>query len=121
MKVIGTRVQQIDLVISANTDDYNVFTSAGSPTEIVALTLTVNSGIVVRDTDGVSGGINFGTGWIGGSSFKLVNNGGVRGLGGTGGNGATGYGVNGSPGTGGSEAIRLQGLNVIMLVVDYYA
>lgn len=69
--------RSINLTISSNQAAlYTIFTSAGSPTDPVAVEVTVNSGVILQ------AGIRTGTGWASGSSIKLINNGTIAGTGG---------------------------------------
>lgn len=68
----------IDLVISANqTSLYNIFTSAGSPTDPVAVTVTINTGVVLRAA------LTTGGTWAAGSTITIYNNGTIAGIGGS--------------------------------------
>lgn len=66
------------LTISATqTVQYNIFTSAGSPTVATEVILTINTTIVCR------AGVTTSSGWPAGSSITIVNNGTIAGIGGT--------------------------------------
>ena len=100
------------LVISADTANYNIFTSAGSPTYPVAVTLTINASINVYSTSTATYALDTGTGWATGSTITIANSGKIIGKGGAGGNGA--YWVASvnyagpTVGAGGGPALRLQ-------------
>jgi hypothetical protein len=78
--------RHIDLVVSSHTYAYNVFTAAGSPTDAVDITLTINSGIYFNGVSGalpagsaillVNKGILFGASGIGGGSDLAGTDGG---------------------------------------------
>lgn len=94
----------VNLTISANTQNYNVFTAAGSPTSPVAVTLTINAGVLVGSATTASPAMDTGT-FPATSTLTIINNGkiiGAGGNGGAGGDGASdsswGIGTMGSPG-----------------------
>lgn len=77
----------INLTISANTDNYNIFTAAGSPAGDTAVTVTINSGVTVYGWEGTippPPAFDTGTGWAAGSTLTLINNGTILGAGGIG-------------------------------------
>lgn len=79
----------VNLTISANTKNYNIFSSKGGTyvagrTDII---LTINSGIVVGSTSTATYSLDTGTGWDAGDTISIVNNGYIAGKGGTGGRG----------------------------------
>lgn len=84
-------VTNVNLTISANTSNYNIFTAAGSPSGPANVTVTVNSGIIVYGT-GIQDAMTTGSGWASGSTITLVNNGIISGYAGNG--GATNAGPN---------------------------
>lgn len=108
----GSSATVINLTVAANTSVYNIFTAAGSPSGPAAVTVTVNSGVVVRGTGtGTFVGMDTGTGWAPGSTLALVNNGTIAGAPGQGGffsaNGIASnvtYGANGGDGGTGLRA-----------------
>jgi len=104
----------IILNITADTDEYNIFTSAGSPALPVSVLVNVASGVVVGSTSTSNPAMDTGTGWHSQSQLFMTNDGLIAGAGGTGGIG--GNVVKGDPpscgvasaGTAGGDAINLQ-------------
>lgn len=88
----------IYLTISADTQNYNIFTAAGSPASAVNVQVTINEGVVVGSASTASGAIDTGA-FPSGSYIRIVNRGSIIGRGGNGGNGG---GTTSSP-TGGSN------------------
>lgn len=76
---------KIPLTISANTNNYNLFSAAGSPTYPAVIVVTINSGIEVGSTSTGSPSFTTGTGWNAATTLKLINNGNIHGQGGNGG------------------------------------
>ena len=102
----------INLTIASDTADYNVFTAAGSPAYRANIVLTINSGVNVYASSTGVYALTTGTGWVGGSSIRLVNNGRIIGRGGNGGDGgnafqSTPWVTVGNPGTAGGNAMLL--------------
>jgi len=93
----------IALTIASNYGTgYNIFAQAGYPTDAVDVTLTINSGIDVYSDQGQHVTVlTTGTGWVAGSTIKIVNNGYILGCGGVGGDGA-------ADGSAGYQAIDLR-------------
>ena len=87
----------VNLTISSNTQDYNIFTAAGSPSTPAAVTLTINSGVTVGSTSTSTAALTTGS-FPSGSTITIVNNGTIVGKGGVGGAGNYGDGVAGAPG-----------------------
>ena len=81
----------INLTIASDTADYNVFTAAGSPAYRANIVLTINSGVNVYASSTAVYALTTGTGWVGGSSIQLINNGKIIGRGGAGGMGGAAY------------------------------
>ena len=107
--LVGGGIPPVNLTISSNTNNYNIFTSAGSPTYPVAVVLTINSGINVSSTSTSTYSLDTGTGWATGSTITIANSGKIIGKGGDGGAGGAGniYGSNsGSAGGNGGPALR---------------
>lgn len=101
-------ITPINLTISASANNVNLFTLAGSPAGIVALTVTINAGVVVGSTSTASPALTTGSGWAAGSTITIVNNGTVEGMGGAGGAGAPGTAdANGAAGQIGGDALQL--------------
>lgn len=88
LKVGGTWrevfTKTITLTISANTNDYNIFTEAGSPTSPVNVEVTINGGVTVGATSTSNAAIDTGT-LPAGSYVTITNNGDIIGAGGAGG------------------------------------
>jgi len=89
------------LLITTNTFNYNIFTSAGSPTEPVRVTVTINSGIIVGSTDTSIPALTI-ENFAGGSRVTIINNGVIVGRGG---NGGAGFSTSGTSGKNGGTAI----------------
>ena len=99
----------INLVISADTTNYNIFSNKGG-TYIAGksdITVTVNSGIKVGSTSTSTVAMDTGTGWTTGDTITIVNNGYIVGMGGAGGAGSAGGAGNTNGGAGG-DALLLQ-------------
>lgn len=76
----------IDVTISTTqTSQVNLFTLAGSPTNVVTVNLTINGGVVLQR------GLIQGTGWDPASVCNIDNNGTIAGLGGRGRSGGDSY------------------------------
>jgi hypothetical protein len=112
--MFANTLRVVTLTISAAAADYNIYTQAGSPSDKVAVTLTINTGISVTSTDvpptsafaaSSYWGLTTGTGWVDGSTIRIVNNGTIWGAGGAGGTGGDPT-VN-MDGTSGGHAILL--------------
>lgn len=80
-----SKTVNVNLTISANTSNYNIFTAAGSPAVPANVTVTVNPGIFVYGTSTATPALSTGSGWAVGSTITLVNNGNIIGSGGIGG------------------------------------
>lgn len=116
--LVGGR-RRIALVIASSISAsgvpaYNIYTAAGSPTDTVEVTLTINAGADVGPrgsfTTPTVPTMTTGSGWASGSTILIVNRGRILGTGGRGGNGATAIAstsVAGSPGTAGAPALEL--------------
>ncbi|MBC7419720.1 MAG: hypothetical protein H7328_03235, partial [Bdellovibrio sp.] len=96
----------VNLTIAANTNNYNIFTAAGSPVAAVAVTVTINSGVVVGSSSTGSTSMVTGT-FPSGSTITIINNGSILGAGGSGSNGGGGGG-NGGTGSAGGPAFLAQ-------------
>jgi hypothetical protein len=100
----------INLIISSNTQNYNIFANKGL-TYIPGksdVTVTINSGVVVGSALTSSFAMDTGTGWTSGDTINIVNNGTIVGAGGNGGNApAGGTNASGTDGAGGGTALRL--------------
>jgi hypothetical protein len=100
----------IDLFISANTYNYDVYTnrsplySAGN----TDLTLTIDPGVTVGSTSTPASALLVPNAFNPGDTVTIINNGIIQGMGGGGGNGSSSTPVTGSPGGGGGNAVLLQ-------------
>jgi hypothetical protein len=78
---------EVNLVISADTDNYDIYANRGG--SYVAgesdVTLTINSGVVVGSTSIATNALQTGSSWTAGDTITIVNNGTVTGKGGNGG------------------------------------
>lgn len=74
----------VNLVISSDTLDYNIFTEVGSPTDPVNVVLTIEENVVVGSSDVTQPALNTGSLPVG-STVEIINNGVVVGMGGYGG------------------------------------
>ncbi|MDH4172145.1 MAG: hypothetical protein OEW90_05025 [Betaproteobacteria bacterium] len=77
----------INITIGASTDDFNLFTAAGSPSGRVNVVLTIAPGIELGSTSTATAGLVLGSGWNSGSKIQIVNGGTIMGKGGKGGQG----------------------------------
>jgi len=111
-KVAGTykivHNNRIDLVISTNTSNYNLFTSAGSPTIPTSVVLTINSGVNLSSTSTSNPSLLI-PAFIVGSDIRIINNGNIYADGGDGAAGGSGGILNdpGSSGAAGGQAISI--------------
>jgi hypothetical protein len=102
----------LSLIISSDTNNYNIFTAAGSPTVPVAVMLVIDSGVNVYSTSTSTYALDTGTGWVAGSTITIANSGKIIGMGGAGGYG--GYWVSGiyyggaEAGFNGGPSLRIQ-------------
>lgn len=87
-KLGGSR-PAVNLVIAANTNNYNIFNNKGG--EYVSgstdITLTINAGVVVGSTTTAASALDTGAGWASGDTITIVNAGYILGAGGAGGQG----------------------------------
>ena len=96
-----TPLPVVNLMISANTYNYNIAQAAGSPGTPVAVTLRISSGVLVGSTSTSAPALS--TGHLpAGSSLTIVNHGSIMGAGGGGGVGN--YASASAPGDGGGGA-----------------
>ncbi|MFA6430744.1 MAG: hypothetical protein WCW43_03675, partial [Candidatus Paceibacterota bacterium] len=114
-------VQDVNLTISSNTQNYDLFTAAGSPTCPVNVNLTINSGIVVSSATTSKAAIYGSSNLPTGSTVNIINNGTIHGKGGKGGDGQYPIAwyqagaaspilnsmIEGEPGKSGSDAISI--------------
>lgn len=103
--------KQIALTISANTQNYNIRTAAGSPTDPCDVTLTINSGVFVGSTSTGTPALDTGSGWAANTTITIINNGTIAGCGGNAGAGGNGFGsqaYSGGNGAAGGNALNLQ-------------
>jgi hypothetical protein len=99
----------INLTIASNTQNYNIFTAAGSPAGAVIVNLTINTGVTVGSSSTATAALETGT-FASGSVVNIINNGniyGAGGAGGAGGNGGASVENFGSNGLAGGSAISL--------------
>jgi len=99
----------ITATITSNQTNFNllsaIYAALGSFTAPIQCTCTINSGIVVYATSTGTSAFNTGSTWPTGSTFALVNNGSIIGMGGAGGGG--GSFSAGAAGGGGGPALNL--------------
>lgn len=100
------------ITLLADTSNYNLFTAAGSPTDVVDVTITINAGVTVSSASTASYAFDTGI-FPAGSSLTLINNGIILGRGGNGGLGYNAPGTNPltgapTPGAAGGPAFRAQ-------------
>jgi len=86
----GFSKRTIELSVTSDTTDYNIYSSAGSPTAPVDVILTINSGVTISATTTSSVAVSTGSGWDTESTIRIINNGDIRGKGGAGGAGGNG-------------------------------
>jgi hypothetical protein len=101
---LGTR--PINLVVSADTADYNLFTAAGSPATPVSVTLTIASGVYLYASLTGTFGLSV-PAFPAGSTITVINNGYIVGKGGSGGSGGASTGGAGNAGSNGGDAVDL--------------
>lgn len=91
----------INLTISSNTNNYNIFSSAAGSyvAGISDVTLTINSAVTVGSTSTGTPALDTGTGWASGDTITIANNGTVKGRGGNGGAGGNATYVSGDGGS----------------------
>ena len=112
----------LDLTISSNTNDYNLFTRAGSPSSAININLVIQPAVQVASTTISHGAIYGSSNFPAGSTVAIINNGvvyGLNGIGGVGGKGAAGchsgrYAGAGGAGGAGGNAIDLIANTVII-------
>ena len=109
----GKGLFAVNLTISTDTTDYDLYNAATAPgtgwagVTDASVTVTINSGTIVSSSSPGTTAFNVGSGWPAGSLVTLNNNGVIVGRGGNGGNaGPGGPGSPGSPGDGGSTAFN---------------
>lgn len=104
----------ISLTIAANAQNYNIFNAAKAangnvtPPAGSAITVTINTGIVVGSSSTALYAMDTGTGWLVGTTIAIVNNGYIMGKGGNGGAAGAPFGGAGLTGAAGGPAINLQ-------------
>jgi hypothetical protein len=81
--VAGVQLPKVAVTISANVNNFNLFTAAGSPTLPVEVTVTINGGIVVGSTSTAAAFVV--PAFPAGSIVNIINNGYITGIGGNGG------------------------------------
>jgi hypothetical protein len=104
----------INLTIAADTNNYNIQSNRGGTYDAgnTDVTLTINSGVAVGSTSTGTYALETGSSWATGDTITIVNNGTVKGCGGSGGAGGDAeYDVNvddGENGGDGGNAFRAQ-------------
>lgn len=98
----------LTLNISADTNNYNAYTTAGSPTLPMKVIVRILSGVTVGSTASATPAFVTGA-WPAGTVLTIYNEGTIRGQGGNGGAGATGNnpGLQGTAGVAGGSALSL--------------
>jgi hypothetical protein len=113
MPSVGLSGKSRIVVSIGSTDDFNLFTAAGSPTGPVTVVCTISAGAEIGSTSTSTAGFIFGSGWHVGTKIQVINNGTLMGKGGK---GATGEGasvctpVAGVNATAGGPAVDASGL-----------
>lgn len=98
---------QIVVNITADADDVNLFTLAGSPAGVVDVLCTISAGVTIGATSTSTPAFRTG-GFASGSTIRVVNYGRIAGHGGDGGNGGNNSGpVEPQTGDAGGDAVRL--------------
>ena len=109
--LVDCYVPTIRVNITSDTSNANIFTLAGSPNYKCNVICTIGSGVKVISASAILPSLTTGSGWIPGSTLKIVNNGNIYGAGGGGGNGGSvSYPTAnaGAPGNDGGDAIDAQ-------------
>ena len=80
----------INITISSNTNNYNLWNSKGGAYSAgnTTINVTINSGVTIGSTSTGTYAFDTGTGWASGDTITIINNGIVKGKGGNGGDGA---------------------------------
>lgn len=82
--LLGGGLKIINITISADTTNYNLYTAAGSPSIASDVRVTINSGIYVYSTAVATPALNETSSWAVGSKIKITNHGFIMGMGGAG-------------------------------------
>lgn len=98
----------VNLTISVNTSNYNLFVAAGSPVAPATVTVTINSGVYVYGTSAANYAFDTGTGWAAGTTITIINNGFIIGSAGNGALETATSSFNGYNGNPGGPALRAQ-------------
>jgi len=115
LKVVSCRgIAQQSLTISADTAGYSI--AGGSYSVATAITLTINSGILVRPS--ATYALQITGSFPAGSTLKIVNNGVIMGNAGNGGDGADHNANNSTAGTAGGDAVLLNYSGLGAISVD---
>lgn len=113
----GALLASFELTINSNVTNWNLIDEIGfTPSYPVEVTITVNSGKVVRSTSTSTAAMDL-TGLASGSEIALINNGIIHGRGGRGGDGGTGSAAGSNGGTGG-PAIDGPGAGVSLTITN---
>ncbi|WP_415062064.1 beta strand repeat-containing protein [Bdellovibrio sp.] len=100
-----TVLDWIEYTISANTNNFNMYTAMGSPTLGVNYRVIINAGVTISSSSTATPAFTTGSGWPGGSQLEIINNGSIIGRGGNGGSGSSWTGA-GYPGGNGGPALQ---------------
>jgi len=115
---LGGGLIPVNLTISSDTANYNLFTAASSPAYPVAVTLTINSSIYVYSNSTASYALEVSNSWAAGSTITIANSGIIAGAGGNGGVGAVnavgGNGNSGGPALHTPRATTITGAGSIL-------
>ena len=107
----------INITISSNTNNYNIFNNKGGTYSpgITTVNVTINSGVTVGSTSTGTYALDTGSGWASGDVINITNNGTIKGRGANGGTGGsaqnnpfTPSAGNGASGGTGGPAFRAQ-------------
>ena len=88
----------INITISSNTNNYNLWNSKGGTYSAgnTTVNVTINSGVTIGATSAGSYAFTTGLGWATGDVINITNNGTIKGRGGNGGAGGNGAGGGGA-------------------------
>jgi hypothetical protein len=80
---------RILVTVSADTNNFNLFTAAGSPTYPANVICTINGGVTIGATSSAGTAFSVTSSWHSLTTISIVNNGNILSVGGTGGNGGS--------------------------------
>lgn len=89
------------VTISSAQQDYNLFTALGSPSELRKVLVIIEAAVIIDSSSTGNAAFSTGSGWVAGSTIRLLNNGQIIGKGGAGGAGGSSGDFYGNPGTAG--------------------